>query len=201
MALDPKSGPNSGGNGGSSPNIAGDQPPKQQQPAIVLARWSTRFWAWLVDAIIINAALGALFGILSMPMWLYGLTNPRMMTTMAPIYGNEWFNGMWGPFSFAINSLVFFLYWTYMESQHNGQSIGKMLLHIRTTDLEGKQPDVKSIAISSFGKSFLLVIDVFFGWLFTNDKRQRLLARAANIIVVKINADSDSPMKVHYKKD
>ena len=201
MALDPKSGPDSESNCGSSPNTEGDQPPKQQQPAIVLARWSTRFWAWLVDAIIVNAALGVLFGILSMPMWFYGLTNPRMMTTMAPIYGNDWFNGMWGPFSFAINSLVFFLYWTYMESKHNGQSIGKMLLHIRTTDLEGKQPDVKSIAISSFGKSFLLVIDVFLGWIFTNDKRQRLLARAANIIVVKANSDSDSHMMVSYKKD
>jgi hypothetical protein len=38
---------------------------------------------------------------------------------------------------------------------------------IRTTNLEGKPADVKSIAISSFGKSFLLVIDVFLGWILT----------------------------------
>ena len=89
MALDPKSGPVGEGNdGGGSPNTAGDQPPKQQ-PAIILARWSTRFWAWLVDAIIVNAVLGALFGVLSLPMWLYGLTNPGMMTTMAPAIYNE----------------------------------------------------------------------------------------------------------------
>jgi len=57
-----------------------------QQPVIVLARWSTRFWAWLVDArlvdaIIVNVALGELFGLMSMPMWRYGFTNPRMMVS------------------------------------------------------------------------------------------------------------------------
>jgi len=165
-----------------------------QQPEIVLARWSTRFWAWLVDVIIVNAGLGVVFAILSMPMWLYGFTNPRMM---APIFGNEWWNGFGGPFSFAVNSLVFFAYWTYMESR-NGQSIGKMLLHIKTTNLEGKQADVRSIAISSFGKSFLLVIDVLLGWIFTNDKRQRLLSRAGSTIVVKV---PDSNKNVKYRKE
>ena len=46
-----------------------------------------------------------------------------------------------------------------------------MLLHIRTTNLEGKPADVKSIAISSFGKSYLLVIDVFLRCMFTNENR------------------------------
>jgi len=174
-----------------------DQPSGEprSQPEVTLARWSTRFWAWVVDFIIVNIALGVLFGILSMPMWLYGLANPRMM---APIYGNDWWNGFGGLFSFAMTSLAFFGYWTYMESRHNGQSIGKMLLHIRTTNLEGKPADVKSIAISSFGKSFLLAIDVLLGWIFTNDKRQRLLARAASTIVIKEEAESDQ--KVRYTK-
>lgn len=185
MTLEPKS----------PPGVDDNSPPKPQE--LVLARWSTRFWAWLVDAVIVNVALGVIFGILSMPMWLYGFANPRMM---APLYGNDWFNGLWGPFSFAVNSLVFFLYWTYMESRYNGQSIGKMLLHIRTTNLEGKQADVKSIAISSFGKSFLLVIDVFFGWIFTNDQRQRLLSRASKTIVIRAE-DVGSVQNVRYLKE
>lgn len=168
-----------------------------QQPEITLAKWSTRFWAWLVDVIIVNAALGVLFAILSVPMWLYGFTNPRMMD---PIFGNDWWNGFGGPISFAITSLVFFGYWTFMESKYSGQSIGKMLLRIKTANLEGKQADVKSIAISSFGKSFLLVIDVLFGWIFTNEKRQRLLSRAASTIVIKL-PDASSAQNVSYKKD
>ncbi|MEO9294315.1 MAG: RDD family protein [Nitrososphaera sp.] len=187
MTLDPKS-PTEGGP---------SQPPNEQQPEILLAKWSTRFWAWLVDAIIVNTALGVIFGIFSMPMWMYGLANPRMMS---PIYGADWFNGLWGPFGFAVNSLVFFLYWTYMESRHGGQSIGKMLLHIKTTDLEGRPADVKSIAISSFGKSFILILDVLLGWIFTNDKRQRLLARAANTLVIKVD-ENHGGSNVKYVKE
>ncbi|UVS69573.1 RDD family protein [Nitrososphaera viennensis] len=172
-----------------------------QQPEIILARWSTRFWAWLVDFLIVNAGLGIIFGILSMPMWLYGFTNPGMMS---PMYGSEWWNnGFGGPFSFAISSLVFFAYWTYMEANHNGQSIGKMLLRIKTTDLEGKQANTTSIAISSFGKAFLLPIDVFFGWIFTNDKRQRLLSRAANTIVIRATDDDTGRARssARYQKE
>ena len=46
-------------------------------------------------------------------------------------------------------------------------------------------PSTKSVAIQSFGKAFLLPIDVFFGWIFTNDKRQRLFDRASDTIVIR----------------
>lgn len=84
------------------------------------------------------------------------------------------------------------------ESKYNGQSIGKMLMHIRTTNLQGNQADVKTIAISSFGKAFLLPLDVFLGWIFTNDKRQRLLSRAANTIIKEEQGLSKG---VTYRKD
>jgi RDD family len=61
-------------------------------------------------------------------------------------------------------------YWTYFESI-TGQSIGKRLLHLRTTDLAGNSINVKTAAIESFGKAFLLPLDVLLGWIFTNDKR------------------------------
>ena len=167
-----------------------------QQPEITLASWGRRFVAWLIDFIIVNGALGVLFAAVSMPMWLYGFTNPRMM---APIYGNAWWNGFGGPFSYAITSLVFFGYWTYMESK-SGQSVGKMLLRIKTTNLEGKPADMRSIVISSFGKAFLLPIDVFFGWIFTNEKRQRLFSRASNTIVIRPK-NTDNSESVTYRKE
>jgi uncharacterized RDD family membrane protein YckC len=163
-----------------------------EQPEIVLARWGTRFWAWLVDFIIVNAALGVIFAIVAMPIWLTGFMNPSM------IANGQWWENVGGPFSFAINSLVFFAYWVYMESRYNGQSIGKMLLHIKTTNLEGKPADLTSIAISSFGKAFILPLDVLLGWIFTNDKRQRLLSRAGNTIVIKA---ADEAGGITYKKE
>ena len=64
-----------------------------------------------------------------------------------------------------------------------------MLLHIKTTDFEGNQEDTPSIAITSFGKAFLLPIDLFFGWIFTNERGQRLLSGAADTIVIRSMED------------
>ena len=62
-------------------------------------------------------------------------------------------------FAYLISSIVFMAYWTYFEST-TGQSIGKKLLHLRTTDLVGNTIDVKTAVIESFGKAFLLPFDV-----------------------------------------
>ena len=93
-----------------------------------------------------------------------------------------------------------FAYWTYFESR-TGQSIGKKLLKIKTTDLAGNIADVKSVAIQSFGKAFLLPLDVLLGWIFTNDKRQRLLSRAANTIVVRTVEENGAGKQVRYVKE
>jgi uncharacterized RDD family membrane protein YckC len=162
MTLEPKGPPNDGGGAG------GEQPPNQQRE-IVLARWSTRFWAWLVDFIIVAVAIEIIFAI-----------------GYAPLAFNQGFqdNPALGALKYAVQSLLFFAYWLYFEST-TGQSIGKKLLKIKTTDLAGNLADVRNVAIQSFGKAFLLPIDVFFGWIFTNDKRQRLFNRASDTIVIK----------------
>lgn len=160
--------------------------PDGQQPVITLARWSTRFWAWLVDFIIVTIAFEVIFAI-----------------AYAPLAFMQGFGGdvpPWmGAARYAVQSLMFFAYWIYFESK-TGQSIGKKLLKIKTTDLAGNIADAKSVAIQSFGKAFLLPIDVFFGWIFTNDKRQRLLSRAASTIVIK-QQDSGASETVTYRKD
>ncbi len=154
MTLEPKGPPNG------EPN---------QPPAITLARWSTRFWAWLVDFIIVTVAIEIIFAI-----------------AYAPLAFNQGIqdNPALGAVRFAVQSLLFFGYWLYFEST-TGQSIGKKLLKIKTTNLAGNLADNRSVAIQSFGKALLLPIDVFFGWIFTNDKRQRLFNRASDTIVIK----------------
>jgi uncharacterized RDD family membrane protein YckC len=158
MTLEPKGQPNNGGG----------QPPNQQRE-IVLALWTTRFWAWLVDFIIVTIAIEIIFSIAYAPLaFSQGIQdNPAL-----------------GAVKYAVQSLLFFAYWIYFEST-TGQSIGKKLLKIKTTDLTGNLADIRSLAIQSFGKAFLLPIDVFFGWIFTNDKRQRLFNRASDTIVIK----------------
>jgi uncharacterized RDD family membrane protein YckC len=153
---------------------------------ITLARWSTRFWAWLIDFIIVTIAIEVIFAIAYAPLALN-----------QGVQGNP---GL-GAVRFAVQSLLFFAYWTYFEST-TGQSIGKKLLKIKTTDLAGNVPDIRNIAIQSFGKAFLLPIDVFFGWIFTNDKRQRLFNRASDTIVVRLVVNQVlGPENVGYRKE
>ena len=152
---------------------------------ITLARWSTRFWAWLIDFIIISIAIEIIFAIAYAPLALN-----------QGVQGNP---GL-GAVRFAVQSLLFFAYWTYFEST-TGQSIGKKLLKIKTTDLAGNVPDIRNIAIQSFGKAFLLPIDVFFGWIFTNEKRQRLFNRASDTIVVRVASQVLGTEKVGYRKE
>src|SRR5574338_543829 len=145
--------------------------PPDNRKEVILAKWGTRFWAWLVDFIIVTIAFEILFAIAYAP-----------LAFMQGINGNTppWLAGA----RYAIQSLMFFAYWTYFESK-SGQSIGKKLLKIKTTNMAGGMADLKSVAIQSFGKAFLLPLDVLLGWIFTNDKRQRLLSRAADTIVVR----------------
>src|SRR2546425_3075085 len=121
---------------------------------IVLARWIDRFIAWLIDFIIVSIGLGIIFAAISLPFWIafpywFGTTNMNM--------GFGSLGGPWPPY--LISSLVFMAYWTYFEST-TGQSIGKKLLHLKTTDLAGKSIDAKTAVIESFGKAFLLPLDV-----------------------------------------
>lgn len=152
---------------------------------MVLAKWSTRFWAWLIDFIIVNVVLGAIFSAIALPFWL---ANPSRLV-------ND--KGFDGPLSYGITSLVFFVYWIYFEST-TGQSLGKMALKIKTTNLAGGKPDIWNVAIQSFGKAFLLPIDVLLGWIFTNDKRQRIFSRAGNTIVVRAAVGEQN---VNYRKE
>jgi uncharacterized RDD family membrane protein YckC len=153
---------------------------------ITLAKWSTRFWAWLVDFIIVSIAIEIIFAIAYAP-----------LAFNQSIQGNP---GL-GAVRFAVESLLFFAYWTYFESANRGQSIGKKLLKVKTTDLAGNVPEIRNVAIQSFGKAFLLPIDVLLGWIFTNDKRQRLFNRASDTIVIRVVNQGSGSQNVAYKKE
>jgi uncharacterized RDD family membrane protein YckC len=151
-----------------------------------LAKWSDRFFAWLIDFIIVTIGIEILFYAATFPLWFD--SNP-----------GRWFYGI-GSIGFFVRSLIFLAYWTYFESQ-SGQSIGKRILHLKTVSILGETIDVKEALIESFGKAFLLPIDVILGWIFTNDKRQRIFNRASNTVVIKLKFRQDSNRTTHYTKD
>ncbi len=161
---------------------------------IVFAKWTNRFIAWLIDFIIVSIGLGILFAVLSIPFWI---AFPQWFESSSNM--NMPFRNV-GPFDYLISSIVFMAYWTYFEST-SGQSIGKKLLHLKTTDLQGKNIDAKTAVLESFGKAFLLPLDIILGWIFTKEKRQRIFNRASNTIVIKLKENNSVSNNVTYLKD
>jgi uncharacterized RDD family membrane protein YckC len=169
---------------------------KRKEPReIILANWRDRFLAWIVDFILVSIALAVLFAAIAIPIWFFFHYDDEM-SAAARAYQNV------QPLHYIISSLAFFGYWTYFEYT-SGQSIGKRLLKIKTIDLSGgNRIDIKSAAIESFGKAFLLPIDVILGWIFTNNKRQRIFNRISNTIVIKLKKPQLKPEdNIRYIKD
>jgi uncharacterized RDD family membrane protein YckC len=114
-----------------------------------LTNWIDRFIAWLIDFIIVSIGLGIIFAVISVPFWI---AFPDWFD--GSIYMNMASMNLGAPWSpYIISSIIFMAYWTYFEST-TGQSIGKRLLRLRTTDLAGNIVDLKKASIESFGKAF-----------------------------------------------
>lgn len=77
-------------------------------------------------------------------------------------------------------------------------------MKIKTTNMAGdRHADIRSAVLQSFGKAFLLPVDVILGWLFTNDKRQRIFSRLGNTIVIRLDVTNQQRYKeeVNYRKE
>jgi uncharacterized RDD family membrane protein YckC len=93
---------------------------------------------------------------------------------------------------------LFFIYWTILEFK-TGQTIGKKMFNLKTTDIHGDKPSLKGVMIGSFGKAFLLPLDVLLGWVLTNESRQRIFNKLGDTIVIK--AQKDNELDIKYTKD
>jgi uncharacterized RDD family membrane protein YckC len=150
---------------------------------IIIAKWTDRFLAWLIDFIIVSiisaSIIFASFGTLD-----YEFVD----------------NGVWAESTqFIPTSILFFVYWVILEYK-TGQTIGKKILNLKITDIHGNKPELKGIMISSFGKSFLLPMDVILGLLLTNKKRQRIFNKLGDTLIVKIK-DTEDASDIKYTKD
>ena len=96
-------------------------------------------------------------------------------------------------------SVMFFSYWIILEYK-TGQTIGKKMFNLKIINSQGGKPSLIGVIISSFGKSFILPIDMILGLIITNEKRQRIFNKLGDTLIIKIKeSDSDSDFK--YIKD
>ena len=142
---------------------------------IILAKWKDRFFAWIVDFVIISIISTSIFFL----SFLYLNHNFEDFVTN---------DGMYIP-----TSIMFFSYWIILEYK-TGQTIGKKMFNLKITNNFGEKPSLIGVILSSFGKSFILPIDIILGWILTNEKRQRIFNKLGNTLIIKIkesNVNSD----------
>ena len=148
---------------------------------IILAKWKDRFLAWLVDFIIISMISTSIFFI----SFLYLDYNFENFISD---------DGMYVP-----TSVMFLAYWIILEYK-TGQTIGKKMFNLKIVNNLGGRPSLIGVIISSFGKSFILPIDIILGWIITNEKRQRIFNKLGNTLIIKIK-DSEDNSDFKYIKD
>lgn len=151
---------------------------------LVIARWFDRFIAWLIDFIIISTISFAIFAS------IFGTTN--LEWNEDTIFSEST--------TYIPASFLFFAYWVISEYK-GGQSIGKKILHLKVVNINGSPTPLLGAIVSSFGKSFLLPIDMILGLIFTNQKRQRIFNKIGDTIVIKIKETETDSETIIYTKD
>ncbi len=157
-----------------------DQPHPQSEQ-LLIATWSSRFWAFVIDLIIVGA-------VLEFFRWsIFFATNKQ-----------DYFMHFRGPdffWSFAPFGAVLFIY-LFLTEWKWGQSIGKMALNLEVVSQETGEPptnDPGLVILNSIGKAFLFPIDIIIGLILKDrweaesgvNLRQRLFQRMSKLTVVK----------------
>lgn len=148
-----------------------------------IASWRRRLGAWLIDIILVGILWDLLAGAAG------PITQFHFWLPPGPIF-SAWFVHLGSG-----DALILFAYWTVLEGTR-GQSLGKMALGLKVTDRRGDAIDLPRAAIQSFGKAFLLPLDVLIGWIAMPGSGQRLFNRLSETIVVLV--DDSAPEGVRY---
>lgn len=159
---------------------------------LLLAKWEDRFVAWIIDFIVISIITNIVFYIFSahyaFPFWgIY--------------FDGENGIGIKEPVEYILASSIFFVYWIVLEFL-TGQTVGKRVVQIKTTNLFGERANIANIAIEVFGKSFLLPVDIILGLIFASRRRQRIFNKVSGTIVIKLKrSEEDENETIKYVKD
>ena len=151
-----------------------------------IASWTRRFFAYLIDNIVIELMLIVLFVILGMFL-PSGFEYPGIFEPPEPV-GNLLTVG-------AVSSTVElgwaylavfpfrFLYWMYYEYRF-GKTVGKRMLQIKTVKIDGTRLSLADAIVLTIFKTTVIPGDVLLGIIFLGKKKQRIANKVTNTIVI-----------------
>ena len=148
----------------SHPDVRRQPPPPSAQ---TYAGFWLRVWATLIDGVILNVATGIVGTILGI--------------------SSGFFSDEFDPAGFVLSVLAGWLYGALMESSSGGATIGKMVLNIKVTDMEGERIAFGTATARHFGK-YLSAIILGIGFMMAGwtQKKQALHDMLANTLVVRV---------------
>ncbi|HQF17228.1 MAG: RDD family protein [Methanosaeta sp. PtaB.Bin039] len=119
--------------------------------------WGSRFWAWLIDVLLVGLLWNMICGVLHLS-WSASSGSGLLLAML-------------------------FIYWTALEG-YRGQSVGKMMQNLVVVGLGGEKIGFSDAAVESFGKAFLLPLDCLLGWYLLRGSGQRAFNRLSDTVVV-----------------
>jgi uncharacterized RDD family membrane protein YckC len=116
--------------------------------------WVKRLLAYVIDAVIVYAAIGLIVAATVLPAFLMDVFVPGASPQL-PFLGG---------FLGTASSLIFVLYFTFAEATY-GKTIGKRVMGLRTTTKGGGKPALGASFLRNFSKInwVLLLLDVILG--------------------------------------
>jgi len=145
---------------------------------LIIADFGSRFWAFLIDQVIVGLITSTLSSILffSFGFWDF--------------WGNSSISIFPWIFSIGPSSLLFFIY-TFLMEYYYGQTLGKMALNLEVvSENTGEKPLIGDLIISSLGRAFFLPIDLILGRIVKDesqipDLNQRLTQKWSRTVIIR----------------
>jgi uncharacterized RDD family membrane protein YckC/DNA-binding transcriptional ArsR family regulator len=128
-----------------------------------LSSWQWRVAAFLLDFII------AFVLFLALPNFFYPFSFEQLLLNV----------------NLILFLVLFWIYSTLLEG-FSGQTIGKLVLHIKAVRIDGEKISYDEAAVRNFGKVFLLPIDLAIGWRLKDKRYLRYFDKFAGTTVIDL---------------
>ena len=127
-------------------------------------------WQWRVGAYLIDFSIAFIL-FLALPYLFYQFSFEQLLLR-----------------GYLIFSLILFWVYSTLLEGFSGQTIGKLVMHIKVVQIDGENISYDQAAVRSFGKVFLLPIDLAIGWRLKDKRYLRYFDKFTGTTVIDLNA-------------